>query len=127
MKPTAPDAMTVGVLATGYFSAPIAVELVCALIFILRELFADAPVDLVCDRVRVEREPSRNPRLKHSPNSNRLLLRFSAMISQLRFTPHNCVSFALHTERSLRRIGWKYHALIIQTPFTAASRPKAIC
>jgi hypothetical protein len=38
------------------------------------------------------------------------LLSLSAMISQLRFTPHNCVSFALHTERSLRRIGWKYHA-----------------
>ena len=72
MKPTAPDAMTVGVLATGYFSAPIGVELVCGLIFILREPFADAPVDLVCDRVRVEREPFRNPQLPRSPNSNRM-------------------------------------------------------
>jgi hypothetical protein len=61
------------------------------------------------------------------PQFQPALLRFSAMISQLRFTPHNCISFALHTERSLRRIGWKYHALIIRPPFTAASRPKAIC
>jgi hypothetical protein len=91
MKPTAPDAMTVGVLATGpargylflvrcrsynegcgYFSAPIAGwALLLRSDLILRELFADVPVDLVCDRVRVERQLFRNPAGTVSPRRNR--------------------------------------------------------